>query len=90
MSAQDQSQTAFDVIVVGFDGSNDVRDSIKAGGIKATVMQPAYAQGAPYIGSLPRAEAALTQAVAAAADAAAPLPPVPMWANELRLARGAS
>ncbi|PYE25836.1 erythritol-binding protein [Rhizobium sp. PP-CC-3A-592] len=33
-----------DVIVVGFDGSNDVRDSIKAGGIKATVMQPAYAQ----------------------------------------------
>jgi len=33
-----------DVIVVGFDGSNDVRDSIKAGGIKATVLQPAYAQ----------------------------------------------
>ena len=33
-----------DVIVVGFDGSNDVRDSINAGGIKATVMQPAYAQ----------------------------------------------
>jgi erythritol transport system substrate-binding protein len=33
-----------DVIVVGFDGSNDVRDSILAGGIKATVMQPAYAQ----------------------------------------------
>lgn len=33
-----------DVIVVGFDGSNDVRDSIKSGGIKATVMQPAYAQ----------------------------------------------
>ena len=31
-----------DVIVVGFDGSNDVRDSIKAGGIKATVLQPAY------------------------------------------------
>lgn len=26
-----------DVIVVGFDGSNDVRDSIKSGGIKATV-----------------------------------------------------
>lgn len=33
-----------DVIVVGFDGSNDVRDSIIAGGIKATVLQPAYAQ----------------------------------------------
>jgi len=33
-----------DVIIVGFDGSNDVRDSIKAGGIKATVLQPAYAQ----------------------------------------------
>ena len=27
-----------DVIVVGFDGSNDVRDSILAGGIKATVL----------------------------------------------------
>ncbi|WP_121062365.1 D-ribose ABC transporter substrate-binding protein [Chachezhania antarctica] len=33
-----------DVIVVGFDGSNDVRDSIQAGGIKATVLQPAYQQ----------------------------------------------
>jgi erythritol transport system substrate-binding protein len=33
-----------DVIVVGFDGSNDVRDSIVKGGIKATVLQPAYAQ----------------------------------------------
>ncbi|TMV79130.1 D-ribose ABC transporter substrate-binding protein [Thioclava sp. BHET1] len=33
-----------DVILVGFDGSNDVRDSIKAGGIKATVLQPAYRQ----------------------------------------------
>ena len=31
-----------DVIVVGFDGSNDVRDSILAGEIKATVLQPAY------------------------------------------------
>ncbi len=31
-----------DVIVVGFDGSNDVRDSIEQGGIKATVLQPAY------------------------------------------------
>jgi erythritol transport system substrate-binding protein len=29
-----------DVIVVGFDGSNDVRDSIKKGGIKATALQP--------------------------------------------------
>lgn len=33
-----------DVVVVGFDGSNDVRDSIQKGGIKATVLQPAYAQ----------------------------------------------
>ncbi|OYU38651.1 MAG: D-ribose ABC transporter substrate-binding protein [Pseudorhodobacter sp. PARRP1] len=33
-----------DVIVAGFDGSNDVRDSILAGGIKATVLQPAYQQ----------------------------------------------
>ena len=33
-----------DIIVVGFDGSNDVRDSILAKGIKATVLQPAYAQ----------------------------------------------
>ena len=33
-----------DVIVVGFDGSNDVRDSILNGGIKATVLQPAYQQ----------------------------------------------
>jgi erythritol transport system substrate-binding protein len=31
-----------DVIVVGFDGSNDVRDAIKAGKIAATVLQPAY------------------------------------------------
>jgi erythritol transport system substrate-binding protein len=30
-----------DVIVTGFDGSNEVRDSILAGGIKATVLQPA-------------------------------------------------
>nr|WP_319474009.1 D-ribose ABC transporter substrate-binding protein [uncultured Sphaerochaeta sp.] len=30
-----------DVIVVGFDGSNDVRDSILAGDIKATVLQTA-------------------------------------------------
>lgn len=33
-----------DVIVAGFDGSNDVRDSILQGGIKATVLQPAYAE----------------------------------------------
>ena len=33
-------------------------------------------------------QAALAQAVHAAQDAAAPLPPVPMWANELRVARG--
>lgn len=33
-----------DVIVVGFDGSNDVRDQIKAGTIKATVLQPAFRQ----------------------------------------------
>lgn len=32
------------IIVVGFDGSNDVRDSIMKGGIKATVLQPAYRQ----------------------------------------------
>jgi len=31
-----------DVIVVGFDGSNDVRDAIKAKKIAATVLQPAY------------------------------------------------
>ncbi|WP_378951291.1 D-ribose ABC transporter substrate-binding protein [Pelosinus sp. sgz500959] len=30
------------VIVVGFDGSNDVRDSIIGGDIKATVLQPAF------------------------------------------------
>lgn len=33
-----------DVVVVGFDGGNDVRDSIREGGIKATVLQPAYRQ----------------------------------------------
>lgn len=33
-------------------------------------------------------QAALLQAVAAADDAAAPLPPVPVWADELRVARG--
>ena len=34
-------------------------------------------------------QSALTQAVAASGDAAAPLPPVPLWANELRTARRA-
>ena len=33
-------------------------------------------------------QSALAQAVAAAGDAALPLPPVPVWADELRLARG--
>ena len=33
-------------------------------------------------------QAALAQATAAAADPAAPLPPVPVWADELRAARG--
>lgn len=33
-------------------------------------------------------QAALSQARAAAGDAAAPLPPVPVWADELRAARG--
>jgi erythritol transport system substrate-binding protein len=31
-----------DVILVGFDGSNDVRDAVKAKKIAATVLQPAY------------------------------------------------
>ena len=31
-----------DVVVVGFDGSNDVRDQIQAGTIKATALQPAF------------------------------------------------
>ncbi|MDP1967620.1 MAG: DUF349 domain-containing protein, partial [Burkholderiaceae bacterium] len=33
-------------------------------------------------------QAALSQAVAAAEDPAAPLPPVPVWAEQLRIARG--
>ncbi len=36
-----KSQNKGNVIVVGFDGSNDVRDSIIAGEIKATGLQPA-------------------------------------------------
>jgi erythritol transport system substrate-binding protein len=39
-----QAAKRTDVIVVGFDGSNDVRDSILKGGIKATVLQPAHRQ----------------------------------------------
>jgi erythritol transport system substrate-binding protein len=39
-----QAAKRTDVIVVGFDGSNDVRDSILKGGIKATVLQPAFRQ----------------------------------------------
>src|SRR5580700_10829093 len=41
-SAALQAAHRADVIVVGFDGSNDVRDQIKAGKIAATVLQPAY------------------------------------------------
>lgn len=33
-----------DVVVVGFDGSNDARDAILAGSLRATVLQPAYRQ----------------------------------------------
>lgn len=33
-----------DIILVGFDGSNDVRDGIKAGKIAATALQPGYRQ----------------------------------------------
>jgi len=32
------------VVVVGFDGSNDARDAILAGKLKATVLQPAFRQ----------------------------------------------
>jgi erythritol transport system substrate-binding protein len=41
-SAALQAAHRGDVIVVGFDGSNDVRDQIKAGKIAATVLQPAF------------------------------------------------
>jgi erythritol transport system substrate-binding protein len=60
------------VIVVGFDGSNDVRDSIKAGDIKATVLQTcalnaeiAVAQADKYIktGSTGKPEKQLTDCV---------------------------
>lgn len=33
-----------DVVVVGFDGSNDARDAIAAGKMRATVLQPAHRQ----------------------------------------------
>ena len=33
-----------DVVVVGFDGSNDARDAIRVGKLRATVLQPAYRQ----------------------------------------------
>ncbi len=41
-SAALQAAGRKDVIVVGFDGSNDVRDQIIAGNIAATVLQPAF------------------------------------------------
>jgi erythritol transport system substrate-binding protein len=41
-SAALQAAGRKDVIVVGFDGSNDVRDAINAGKIAATVLQPAF------------------------------------------------
>ena len=41
-SAALQAAHRGDVIVVGFDGSNDVRDQIKADKIAATVLQPAF------------------------------------------------
>jgi len=41
-SAALQAAGKGNVFVVGFDGSNDVRDAIKAGKIQATVLQPAY------------------------------------------------
>jgi erythritol transport system substrate-binding protein len=71
-----------DVIVVGFDGSNDVRDSILSGGIKATVMQPAYAQAQLAVtqadefiktGKAPAEEKQLMDCVLITADNAAKL-----------------
>jgi len=41
-SAALQAANRPDVVVVGFDGSNDVRDLINADKIAATVLQPAY------------------------------------------------
>lgn len=39
-----ESAGRHDVVIVGFDGSNDVRDAVLAGRIKATVLQPAFRQ----------------------------------------------
>lgn len=39
-----ESAGRHDVVIVGFDGSNDVRDAIRAGRIRATALQPAYRQ----------------------------------------------
>ncbi len=39
-----ESAGRHDVIIVGFDGSNEVRDAILAGRIRATVLQPAFRQ----------------------------------------------
>ena len=69
-------------LVVGFDGSNDVRDSILKGGIKATVLQPAFAQaqmavvqadGWPKTGATGVAEKQLMDCVLVNGDNAAAL-----------------
>ena len=39
-----ESAGRHDIVIVGFDGSNDVRDAIKAGKIRATALQPAFRQ----------------------------------------------
>ena len=39
-----ESAGRHDVVIVGFDGSNEVRDAILAGRIRATVLQPAFRQ----------------------------------------------
>lgn len=39
-----ESAGRLDVVVVGFDGSNDARDAIAAGKMRATVLQPAHRQ----------------------------------------------
>jgi erythritol transport system substrate-binding protein len=44
MESMLQANPGIKGVISGFDGSNDVRDSILKGGIKATVLQPAYAQ----------------------------------------------
>jgi len=71
-----------DVVVVGFDGSNDVRDSILRGEIKATVLQPiayiaeqAVVQADQYLktGSTGQDEKQLFDCVLITADNAAQL-----------------